>query len=127
VTVALLLTMPPAPVHVRVYVVVAAGVTVAFPVRSFAPLQPPDAVQLCASNAFHDRKDGLPAVMEFGVAIIATTGGVVVEDGPVFVGDAADRPPPPQPVAAIAVATDRSGALMRSRNLCMAVPRERGK
>lgn len=50
-----------------VVLVVAGGATVIVPLTGCEPLQPPEAVQNCASVAFHSRVTFCPASTELGV------------------------------------------------------------
>jgi len=70
VTVAFLAIVPPGPVQVRVNVVVEAiGPLDWLPLVAFAPVQPPEAVQLAAFAVDHCRVDAFPAATVVGLAI----------------------------------------------------------
>ena len=76
-TVALWLAVPPAPVQVSVkLVVVATGSVVWLPVKALPPLQPPDAVQLVAFDAFQLRVAVWPLVTVAGDAVSEIVGAL---------------------------------------------------
>jgi hypothetical protein len=79
-TVTLWLALPPVPLHVSVNVVAAARVPVAWvPETLFAPVQPPEAVQLVAFVEFQVSVDALPLATAVGLAVNVTVGaGVIV-------------------------------------------------
>lgn len=75
VTVALCTVVPPAPLQVSVYVVVAlSGPTVSDPLSVFDPDQPSLAVQLVASSTLQLRSAVLPDVMLDGFAVSEMVG-----------------------------------------------------
>ncbi|MGD9598116.1 MAG: hypothetical protein AB7G76_02490 [Steroidobacteraceae bacterium] len=82
------LEVPPGPVQLSPYVVVAAsGPVLKLPAVGRLPLHPPEAVQDVASVVVHEIMEALPAVTDRGWASIRMTGGkatttvtVVVED-----------------------------------------------
>ena len=67
-------TLPPAPLHVRVYVVLAAGETLCVPDTAFAPVQPFDAVQEVAFVADQVSVEDWPLVIEAGDAVKVSAG-----------------------------------------------------
>jgi hypothetical protein len=75
VTVVLWLALPPAPVQVSVNVVVALRApVVCVPLVAFAPVQPPEAVQLVALVELHVRLDVPPLATLVGLAVNVTVG-----------------------------------------------------
>ncbi len=75
VTVALALALPPEPVQVSVNVVVALSAPVdCEPLVAWAPLQPPEAVQLVALVELHVSVELLPLVTVVGLAVSVTVG-----------------------------------------------------
>jgi hypothetical protein len=78
VTVVLASELPPAPLQLSVYTVVAVSVPVdCEPLTGCPPLQPPDAVQFVASLEFQLNVELLPVVMLAGLDVKLTVGGVV--------------------------------------------------
>jgi hypothetical protein len=70
--------VPPVPVHVSVKVVLMVIAALAWlPVVAFAPLQPPDAVQLVAFVEDHDSVEFDPAATVVGFALRSTVGAGV--------------------------------------------------
>ena len=91
-------TDPPAPVHVRVYVGVAVGVTDCVPLVALVPVQPLLAVHEVAFVELHESVADPPVVIEVGFADRVAVGGVGgnVTDETVTVALAAgDVPPAP--------------------------------
>ncbi len=78
VTKTLWLPLPPAPVQVRVYVVLVVGETDWVPEVAFVPVQPPEAVQLVALVDDQVSVDDCPDVTEVGEAVRETVGAGVV-------------------------------------------------
>ena len=75
------LAVPPAPVQVNVYFVVAVRAAVVFePVVGSDPLQPPDAVQEVALVADQVSFEVAPLLTVLGLAANVTAGGVVVTE-----------------------------------------------
>ncbi|OGM78607.1 hypothetical protein A2197_02860 [Candidatus Woesebacteria bacterium RIFOXYA1_FULL_48_16] len=68
------LAVPPVPVQVNVYIVVAVGETVCDPEVAFVPDHAPDAVQTVALAEDQERVEALPEVTEVGLAEIETVG-----------------------------------------------------
>jgi hypothetical protein len=69
---------PPGPVQVKVKLVVAiSGGVVALPLTGFAPLHPPEAMQLCASVALHSKVAAVPISTLF-LAGTSVTAGIEV-------------------------------------------------
>jgi hypothetical protein len=93
VTVAVCEAVPPAPVHVSVYLVVAVNAAVArVPLVASAPAQPPDPVQAVAFVEDHVRVEIAPLLTVLGLALMVTAGaGVVTET----VADCVALPPAP--------------------------------
>jgi hypothetical protein len=74
------LLLPPAPVHVRVNVVPAVSAPVlCVPLNGNAPLQPPDAVQLCALVALHVSVAAAPLATVWISAVKETVGGALTD------------------------------------------------
>jgi hypothetical protein len=85
--------VPPVPVHVRVYVVVAVGKTPRVPLVAVVPVQPPLAVHEVAFVLDQVSVELLPEVMVVGLAVKLTVG---VDPVTVTVAEAgADVPPGP--------------------------------
>jgi hypothetical protein len=84
---------PPPPVHVRLYVEFAVGVTVSDPFIACAPLQLPDAEQLVAFVELHMRTEDWPAVIDIGVAVRLTVG--INAEETTTLADAVPDPPAP--------------------------------
>jgi hypothetical protein len=75
VTVAVLEALPPDPVHVRGYPVLAVRARVVIePLVDWLPLHPPDATQLVAFVLLQVKVLGLPVTTEAGVAMSETVG-----------------------------------------------------
>jgi len=84
---------PPAPVHVRVYLVVAASAAVfCEPLVASEPLQPPEAAQEVALVEDHVNVEVAPLATVLGLAVSATVGVGLVT---VTVADCAALPPLP--------------------------------
>jgi len=84
---------PPAPVHVSVYLVVAVSAAVdAEPLIVFAPLHPPEPVQVVALVDVQLKVEVAPLLTVLGFADSVTVGGVLVTD---TVADCAALPPLP--------------------------------
>ena len=74
-------TAPPAPVQVRVKLVVAVrGSVLSVPLVGWVPDQPPEAVQLCAFRASHFNVTGFPMTTLLGIGCRVTTGGAPVPE-----------------------------------------------
>lgn len=67
--------------QVKLYVEVTVGTTDSVPEIAFAPVHAPEAVQLVAFVADHERVDDWPVVIEVGVAVKVTTGGGMAPGG----------------------------------------------
>ncbi len=79
VTVALCDAEPPAPVHVRVYFVVAVSAAVfCVPLAASEPLQPPEAAQEVALVEDHVKVEVAPLATVLGLALSVTVGACVV-------------------------------------------------
>jgi hypothetical protein len=93
VTVAVCEALPPAPLHVSTYLVVAVSAGVLFePLTASAPLQPPDAVQAVSLDEDHVNIDVAPLLIVVGLAVKVTAGAAVVTE---TVADCAALPPLP--------------------------------
>jgi len=78
VTVVLLLVLPPLPVHVNVYVVLAVGETDCELESAFVPVNiPPEAVHDVAPVDDHVSVDDCPALIDVGDAVSVTIGAGV--------------------------------------------------
>jgi hypothetical protein len=100
VTVALWEAEPPAPLQVRVYLVVAVRPGVGSEPRvPSLPLQPPDAVQEVALLDDQLRVDFPPLPTEVGLAVKLATGGVGVLPVTATVADFEALPPAPEQVS----------------------------
>jgi hypothetical protein len=85
--------LPPAPVQLNVYVLLAVSApVVALPCTASLPDHPPDAVQEDAFVADHVNVDALPLSMVLGLAVIVTVGAGVLTD---TVADCEALPPVP--------------------------------
>jgi hypothetical protein len=94
VTVALSCAVPPAPLQLSVYVVVAVSAPVDWvPLAACEPLQPPLALQLLALLALQARVDAAPLLMLAGLAVSVTVGA-----GGITVTVALSCAVPPAPV-----------------------------
>ena len=97
-TTVLLVAVPPVPLHARVYVVVATGVTTSFPDVGLEPVQPSDAIHEVASVELQVSVDvALPApgVTLVGFALSDTVGaGGGVGVGTKFTVAVLDAVPP---------------------------------
>ena len=85
--------VPPTPVHVSVYLVVAVSAAVfCEPLVASEPVQPPDAAQEVAPVEDHVNVEAVPFATELGAAVKATVGAGVVT---VTVAVCAALPPAP--------------------------------
>ena len=77
VSVVVLDTVPPGPVHSRVYEVVTVGLTAVVPVyvpdTGVVPVSPPLAVQVVAFDTVHESDDALPRVIVVGSVAVEPT------------------------------------------------------
>jgi len=94
VTVTDLLTVPPAPVQLRLYVrlPVAGGVTDWLPLIALVPVQPPEAVQLVTLVVAQDSVVAVPSVTVVGDALKVSVG---VGDVTVTLAEPEALPPGP--------------------------------
>jgi hypothetical protein len=98
VTVALLLVVPPVPVQLNVYTVVALNAPVDFePLIACEPLHPPDAAQEVALVELQARVEALPLLTLVGLALNDTVGAGGAET--VTVADCDAEPPVPVQVS----------------------------
>jgi len=95
-TLAVLLALPPAPLHVSVkFVAVVSAPVDWLPLVGFAPLQPPDAVQLVASVELHVSVTEPPLTMLVGFVLRVTVGAGATVTVTLWLAD----PPAPEQVS----------------------------